>query len=1132
MLVDAYHVSSLVDRLPNEGLKVLCCDISGENLYVGTADGLILTFLFKEKNSENDASHPSASFRPDQSLYECVLVGSNTISAERKPISSLTVCRGLQMMIVQIEDRLAFIRIPSLKVDRMTETFQELLKGVGCICLVDLSIPSYHFEPNEVGLELLVSKKRTVLNLNVSRKGIRVAEQHRLPSRPRAVARRGNVACIALKDSYILLNIRTGLTRDLFKFDPRSTIPYIKALCKQDGGDLINDTSEFLVVMTTDGVSLGVFVSSTGESMRQPVHFATAPLSIGFDYPFTASILKPQPNELASIAIHNICDGSMEQSIILPNTHKQVYDREGRIIILGATRMDMLTRISVLQRALQMIQNGYVSEGIVLARSSVVSGHMGLCERTLITNEQYMSVLRQAAYTSLSLSRFGPAMDFFFESKTDPNEVIALFGLDMAQSSQSETFPTQTPTSTLGSLEASDRVNSVCMVNDIVKGDAGQLRQARMQMISYLERVRQTISVDFHKISSSSNASVSGDDIDCMLYTSKEKHADRACTLESSSTTTTPTESSSTSTTPTTLSSTPTTCNDPPKRVLTLTNTATNIDTALLQLYLLTGSDKLIPFVSGDMNGRKSYVLAEDKSEARSVNGCVGVLSEDTKPHRHSREWCMVPVAEGEKYLLRDSRYHALALFYRTVSLPVKALNTWMRLENKETFDIAYPGLQPMTDYLSSIDNPTIVYKYTRWLKQNNPLVAASVYITQSRRHLASITNHFSPKEILAEVLNMSGTIRTGLRANTNVSTSASVGTADKLDSENAIPVSMSTSTSVSIPSSTSTSIPTCSFTPSVITLLVLEDFVIEQKCIGERQAQRLAEQYLGAIRILVRPPTGTLKTSSSAIAGTVGTTREEYVANGSVKVKVVGRIVEDDGLGASIACADALHAYDQDHRLDASVKDSTTHDCPNTVEIGTVTNDPVYDTTRHVIGVGGRDMNTHKALTGPSKQPVSASRSLGNENRETMKRLFLALLTIYLSPSKTTQDLYKKNALALLNQHGSMFTSTTVISILPVDWSIASLLPFLQSSVKRSQAQTRASKVQRGLTETLHHSTTHQLKSQMQCTGVVVHKVATCYVCGTAFGGSGDVVWVPMRKKCVHVRCLPSISRREKYDH
>ncbi|KNC71192.1 hypothetical protein SARC_16271, partial [Sphaeroforma arctica JP610] len=88
------------------------------------------------------------------------------------------------------------------------------------------------------------------------------------------MTRRGNVVCIALHDSYVLLDVRTGVSKGLFSFDASFTHPVIKVVCDSDGGDLIRDTSEFLVVMSTEDVSLGVFVSTTGESMRQPLLFA------------------------------------------------------------------------------------------------------------------------------------------------------------------------------------------------------------------------------------------------------------------------------------------------------------------------------------------------------------------------------------------------------------------------------------------------------------------------------------------------------------------------------------------------------------------------------------------------------------------------------------------------------------------------------------------------------------------------------------------------------------------------------------------------------------------------------------------------------------------------------------------
>ena len=79
-------------------------------------------------------------------------------------------------------------------------------------------------------------------------------------------------------------------------------------------------------------------------------------------------------------------------------------------------------------------------------------------------------------------------------------------------------------------------------------------------------------------------------------------------------------------------------------------------------------------------------------------------------------------------------------------------------------------------------------------------------------------------------------------------------------------------------------------------------------------------------------------------------------------------------------------------------------------------------------------------------------------------RKLFLALLTVYLTPVAGQGQLLVVQAMDLLNCSEAEFDVSQVLQILPETWSISLISNFLSRSIRRSMSQARASRLQHSL--------------------------------------------------------------------
>lgn len=137
-------------------------------------------------------------------------------------------------------------------------------------------------------------------------------------------------------------------------------------------------------------------------------------------------------------------------------------------------------------------------------------------------------------------------------------------------------------------------------------------------------------------------------------------------------------------------------------------------------------------------------------------------------------------------------------------------------------------------------------------------------------------------------------------------------------------------------------------------------------------------------------------------------------------------------------------------------------------------------------------------------------------------ERLFHQLLGVYLAGPETAEgdgsgDL-KMAAVDLLNRHGEVFDAVRVLQLLPEEWSLQLLRPFLARALRASMHASRVSQIALGLSRSENLQLLHdRLKERKK--PVFVSERKGCHLCHNTFS-EPDVVCLPGAVP-VHIHCV-----------
>lgn len=85
-------------------------------------------------------------------------------------------------------------------------------------------------------------------------------------------------------------------------------------------------------------------------------------------------------------------------------------------------------------------------------------------------------------------------------------------------------------------------------------------------------------------------------------------------------------------------------------------------------------------------------------------------------------------VEEALSWLTQFKRFHCLALYYCYLNQPIKSLELWHKLVDKEIMDATFPGINFVVNYLCKITNVDLIWTSIGWLLKTDEEVAIKVF--------------------------------------------------------------------------------------------------------------------------------------------------------------------------------------------------------------------------------------------------------------------------------------------------------------------------------------------------------------------------------------------------------------------
>ncbi|XP_031166128.1 transforming growth factor-beta receptor-associated protein 1 isoform X2 [Sander lucioperca] len=232
---------------------------------------------------------------------------------------------------------------------------------------------------------------------------------------PVALAVDGASVCVATSDRYLLCDIRTGSSEELFPHNHSRQRVIVTSVGR--GEFLLNGPE-----------SLGMFVMKTGICQRPPLQWPQEVLAAGVCFPYILTI-EPQV-----LSVYSMVDQQIKQIVSLSGAKGLLSTSDG---VLVFTERDIFSlRLVPLDQQIQaLVRHERVEEALLLLDG--VQGHRPLDSY----KELQKAITCLAGFVHFYREGFSEAKELFITGELDPREIIHLYP-DM-QSCLSEDFKSQ-----------------------------------------------------------------------------------------------------------------------------------------------------------------------------------------------------------------------------------------------------------------------------------------------------------------------------------------------------------------------------------------------------------------------------------------------------------------------------------------------------------------------------------------------------------------------------------------------------------------------------------------------------------------------------------------------------------------
>jgi hypothetical protein len=133
---------------------------------------------------------------------------------------------------------------------------------------------------------------------------------------------------------------------------------------------------------------------------------------------------------------------------------------------------------------------------------------------------------------------------------------------------------------------------------------------------------------------------------------------------------------------------------------------------------------------------RKNKISSGKKQEIDTTLLKLYVESNDKKLYNLIKDENHCSIEESIEVLKKKNKYYAMGLLYESKGLQQKALNIWIKIESKQLEDPDFPGLNYIVDFLSNVDDKELVWKYAKWILNEDQHLGAKIFTSEKNNSL------------------------------------------------------------------------------------------------------------------------------------------------------------------------------------------------------------------------------------------------------------------------------------------------------------------------------------------------------------------------------------------------------------
>ncbi|KAK8726458.1 hypothetical protein OTU49_010260 [Cherax quadricarinatus] len=427
MTLKAFDLVSVLDRVD---LKIECFEASGNDLYLGSDDSIVVHYVVEERI--HDATSK-------------IFYSTNKISQKNL---------GTKKTVVQLKTASALGRLMVLSDGNLYILDSDVLNTIGSGPKIkNVTVFCVNENPNTLDpftVQLCVGKRRCIQICSLHEDRVSFLKELSTPE-PVNIAMDGTFVCVAGQGHYCVFNVETGLSQDLFPYDTAVTYPHVKRIAKE----------EFLLAGPGN---LGMFVTAAGISERPPIQWMEGISAVSYYYPYIITIT----NQF--IRVYSLIDQQHKQTLNFSGG-ELIGNFDGQLYVAANSCVSCLMPQPWTVQVQTLMDNERVEEAVELAEHS---GAVGMSQEQY--QQLFHTLLQKAGFIKLSHGVYDQAQDYFLRGSVDVREVISL-------------YPGLLP-ATVEFMRAQPPLHHLADITQAMHGDQNKIEDAKRFLSGYLLHLR------------------------------------------------------------------------------------------------------------------------------------------------------------------------------------------------------------------------------------------------------------------------------------------------------------------------------------------------------------------------------------------------------------------------------------------------------------------------------------------------------------------------------------------------------------------------------------------------------------------------------------------------------------------